>query len=207
MSIGLVLVLDGPSSVGKSTTLAALQRRWPEEQSGPLIVAGLDAARASLGQASSGQASLGRASGSRASGGGWADLLERVEPSVAGRPPRFRYGPLGRELVSGMHRSAAAWARSGLDVGMDHCIVDTAMLADLRRACDGVPLLVIGMTCDPVVLEDREADRHDVVPGRSAAQRAAVLEVHHEAVIDTTEATTDEVVADVLANVTRFRRA
>ncbi len=201
MSIGLVLVLDGPSSVGKSTTLAALQRRWPLEQSGPLIDAGLDAARASLGPASSGQASLGRAGG-----GGWADLLERVEPSVAGRPPRFRYGPLGRELVSGMHRSAAAWARSGLDVGMDHCIVDTAMLADLRRACDGVPLLVIGMTCDPVVLEDREADRNDVVPGRSAAQRAAVLEVHHEAVIDTTEATTDEVVADVLAHVTRFRR-
>jgi hypothetical protein len=33
-----------------------------------------------------------------------------------------------------------------------------------------------------------------------------VLEVHHEAVIDTTEATTDEVVADVLAHVTRFRR-
>lgn len=196
MSTGLVLVLDGPSSVGKSTTLTALQRRWPLEQSGPLIAAGLDAARASLGQASSG----------RASGGGWADLLERFDPSVAGQPPRFRYGPLGRELVSGMHRSAAAWARSGLDVGMDHCIVDTAMLADLRRVCDGVPLLVIGMTCDPVVLEDREADRHDVVPGRSAAQRAAVLEVHHEAVIDTTEATTDEVVADVLAHVTRFRR-
>jgi chloramphenicol 3-O phosphotransferase len=197
MTVGLVLVLDGPSSVGKSTTLEALQRRWPVEQSGPLVTAGLDAARASLGPASAGQAS----------GGRWAELLDRVEPSVAGRPPRFRYGPLGRELVSGMHRAAAAWARSGLDVGMDHCIVDTAMLADLRRACDGVPLLVIGMTCDPVVLDDREADRRDVVPGRSAAQRAAVLEVHHEAVIDTTESTTDEVVADVLLHVARFRRA
>jgi len=196
VSVGLVLVLDGPSSVGKSTTLEALQRRWPVEQSGPLVTAGLDAARASLGPASVGQAS----------GGRWAELLDRVEPSVAGRPPRFRYGPLGRELVSGMHRAAAAWARSGLDVGMDHCIVDTAMLADLRRACDGIPLLVIGMTCDPVVLDDREADRRDVVPGRSAAQRAAVLEVRHEAVIDTTEATTDEVVADVLLHVARFRR-
>jgi chloramphenicol 3-O phosphotransferase len=195
VSVGLVLVLDGPSSVGKTTTLAALQHRWPAEQSGPLIAAGLDAARASLGQA-----------GDLGGGGRWAELLDRVEPSVAGRPPRFRYGPLGRELVSGMHRAAAAWARTGLDVGMDHCIVDTAMLADLRRACDGVPLLVIGMTCDPVVLDDREADRRDVVPGRSAAQRAAVLEVHHEEVIDTTEATTDEVVADVLLHVARFRR-
>ena len=191
MSIGLVLVLDGPSSVGKSTTLEALQRRWPVEQSGPLVAAGLDATRALLGPGGRGR---------------WAELVDRVEPSVAGRPPHFRYGPLGRELVSGMHRVAATWARSGFDVGLDHCIVDTAMLADLRRACDGVPLLVIGMTCDPVVLDDRELDRRDVVEGRSASQRAAVLEVKHEAVIDTTEATTDEVVAEVMAIVHRFRR-
>ncbi len=191
MSVGLVLVLDGPSSVGKSTTLAMLQRRWPVEQSGPLIGVGLDATRAALGAGGSGR---------------WADLLDRVEPSVAGRAPRFRYGPLGRELVNGMHRAAAAWARSGLDVGLDHCILDTAMLGDLRRACDGVPLLMIGMTCDPVVLDDREADRREVQPGRSAAQRAAVLEVEHELVVDTTESTTEEVVAEVLDHVRRFRR-
>jgi chloramphenicol 3-O-phosphotransferase len=191
MSVGLVLVLDGPSSVGKSTTLAALQRRWPVEQSGPLIGVGLDATRAALGEGGRGR---------------WADLIDRVEPGIAGQPPRFRYGPLGRELVAGMHRAAAAWARSGLDVGIDHCLLDTAMIADLRRACDGVPLLVIGMTCDPVVLDDREADRRGVTSGRSAAQRAAVLEVNHEAVVDTTEATTDEVVAEVLAHVARSRR-
>ena len=68
MNVGLVLVLDGPSSVGKSTTLAALQRRWPVEQSGPLIGVGLDATRAALGAGGSGR---------------WADLLDRVEPSIA----------------------------------------------------------------------------------------------------------------------------
>jgi len=191
VSVGLVLVLDGPSSVGKSTTLAMLQRRWPIEQSGPLIGVGLDTTREALGAGGRGR---------------WAELLDRVEPDIAGQPPRFRYGPLGRGLVAGMHRSAAAWARAGFDVGLDHCILDTAMLGDLRRACDGVPLLIIGMTCDPVVLDDREADRADVVPGRSAAQRAAVLEVSHEAEVDTTEATTDEVVAEVLTHVDRFRR-
>jgi len=204
VTVGLVLVLDGPSSVGKSTTLAALQRRWPVEQSGPLVAAGLDAVRASLGPASLGPAP-GPSSG-QSGAGRWAELLDRVEPSLAGRPPRFRYGPLGRELVSGMHRAAATWARSGLDVGLDHCIVDTAMLADLRRACDEVPLLIIGMTCDAVVLDDREADRRDVVPGRSAAQRAAVLEVRHRLSVDTTEATTEEAVAEILEHVARFRR-
>ena len=188
VSPGLVLVLDGPSSVGKSTTLTALQRRWPTERSGPLVAAGLDATRALLGPGGRGR---------------WADLVDRVEPSVAGLPPRFRYGPLGRQMIAGMHRSAATWARAGFDVGLDHCIVDTAMLADLRRACEGVPLVIVGMTCDPVVLDDRESTRDDVVEGRSAAQRAAVLEVVHEATIDTTAATTEELVEEVLALVGR----
>jgi len=189
--VGLVLVLDGPSSVGKTTTLEALQRRWPIERSGPLLLAGLDVARSALGP------------GDR---GGWSELIDRVERSVAGRPSRFRYGPLGRELIGGMHRAAAAWARAGFDVGLDHCIVDTAMLADLRRACDGVPLVVIGMTCDPVVLDDRESDRRDVVAGRSAAQRDAVLEVVHELQVDTTSATTDEVVSEIMRHVARTER-
>lgn len=179
----MVLVLDGPSSVGRSTTLTALQRRWPTERSGPLLVTGLAATRRQAGAAT----------GTR-----WADLFDRIEPSVAGRPPRFRYGPLGRSLVAGMHRSAAAWAHAGFDVGLDHCIVDRAMLADLQRACEGLRLLVVGMTCDPVVLDAREAERVDVTPGRSAAERAAVLEVTHRDVIDTTAATTDEVVDELL---------
>ncbi len=191
MNPGLVLVLDGPSSVGKTTTLQALQRRWPIERSGPLVAAGLDATRDLLGPGGRGR---------------WAELIDRVEPSVAGLPPRFRYGPLGREMIGAMHRAAATWARAGFDVGLDHCIVDTAMLADLRRACDGVPLLVLGMTCDPDVLDDREEGRRDVTAGRSAAQRNAVLEVEHRDVIDTTSATTDEVVADVMAIVRRFVR-
>ena len=188
MGSGLVLVLDGPSSVGRSTTLAALQHRWPTVRSAPLVVAGLAASRALLGPGGRGR---------------WADLIERVEPSVAGLPPRFRYGPLGREMIAAMHRAAGMWARAGFDVGLDHCIVDTAMLADLRRACDGVPLLVVRMTCDPVVLDDREADRDDVVPGRSAAQRAAVLDVVPGDVVDTTASTTDEVVEEILAIVGR----
>ncbi len=184
MAAGMVLVLDGPSSVGRSTTLTALQERWSAVRSGPLLVAGLAATRRQAAAAGDGR---------------WADLFDRVEPSTAGRPPRFRYGPLGRTLIAGMHRSAAAWARAGVDVALDHCIVDGAMLADLERACADVPLVIVGLTCDPVVLDAREADRDDVVPGRSAAERAAVLGVAHRDVVDTTAATTDEVVDELVA--------
>lgn len=196
MGSGLVLVLDGPSSVGKTTTIHALQRRWTAEQGGPLVEAGLDRARAALGPGARGR---------------WAELVDRIEPSVAGLPARFRYGPLGRELVGGMHRTAAAWARAGFDVAVDHVILDVAMLNDLREATAGLDVLLVGMTCDPVVLEDRESDRvpgePDVVRGRALAQVAAVLEVAHELVIDSTAATTDELVSELLGIVARTRRA
>ena len=56
------------------------------------------------------------------------------------------------------------------------------------------------------VLDDRESDRRDVVSGRSAAQRDAVLEVFHELQVDTTSATTDEVVAEIMRHVARTER-
>jgi chloramphenicol 3-O phosphotransferase len=196
MASGRMLVLDGASSVGKTTTIRALQRRWIDVQGGPLLEAGLDTARAALGPGARGR---------------WADLLDRVEPTVAGRPPRFRYGPLGRELIGGMHRSAAAWARAGFDVALDHVILDTAMLADLHDAATGLELIIVGMTCDPVVLDDREVDRiatvGDVTRGRALAQVAAVLEVAHAHTVDTTAATTDEIVEEILAIVERERRS
>ncbi|MGA1078615.1 MAG: hypothetical protein ACO3VG_06595, partial [Nitriliruptoraceae bacterium] len=46
---GLLLVLDGPSAVGRSTTLRALADVWPDRRGGTLLEAGLDAAVAALG--------------------------------------------------------------------------------------------------------------------------------------------------------------
>jgi glycerol-3-phosphate dehydrogenase (NAD(P)+) len=139
MSLGLVLVLDGPSSVGKSTTLAALQRRWPVEQSGPLIGVGLDATRAALGRAA------GPLGGPRRPG----------RAGVAGQPPRFRYGPLGRELVAGMHRAAAAWARSGS--------TSASITACSTRRCS--------RTCGAPATGPAAPDRHDLRPGRARRPR------------------------------------
>lgn len=191
---GLLLVLDGPSAVGRTTTLRALADVWPARRGGPLLEVGLDAAHAALGP---GPAAA------------FAPLLDRVEHGPAGSVPRLHRGPLARELVGGLHRAAAAWAAVGFDVAVDHLIADAATASDLRAAADGLPLLVVGLTCDPVVLEDRE-ERTGRARGRAAAEVAALAAVAaqvpgpvHDAVLDTTAATTDELVAAVLALVER----
>ena len=194
---GLLLVLDGPTAVGRTTTLRALADVWPDRRGGTLLEAGLDAAVAALGP---GPASR------------LAPLLDRVEHGPAGSVPRLRRGPLARELVAGMHRAAATWAAAGFDVGMDHLLVDAAAVADLRRVAAGLPLLVVGLTCDPVVLEDRER-RDGRERGRAAAETAVLAAAAaqatapiHDVVLDTTALTTEELVEAVLDLVARAER-
>lgn len=196
MRSGLVVVLDGPVHVGRSTTAAALQQRWPEVRPGPLLSVGLDAALRAFGPSER----------------RWRELVGPSEPDVrASRgddTAHLAYGPLGRELVTGMHRAAAAWARSGIDVVMDHLVPDRATAADLAAALDGLEVLSVGLLCDLVVLEEREreAGRHE--PGTAAAQARATRDVHvRDLVLDTTEASTDELVDAILAEVRRVLRS
>jgi len=180
---GVVLILDGPTMVGRSTTLRALQRAWPQVRSGPLLEAGLDAALAAFGPGA----------------GRWSELVLPSAPPPGAEHPRVSWGPLGRQLVVGMHRVAAAWARSGLDVAIDHSLFDHVTVSDLHTALAGLEVVHVGLVCDPDVLEDREREAGSPTPGLAVAQlRAHRAEVRPDLVLDTTEATTEELVQAIL---------
>jgi chloramphenicol 3-O-phosphotransferase len=188
---GLVVVLDGPRCVGRTTTLAALQQAWPQVRSGPLLESGLGAALAAFGP------------GARR----WRELVLPAA-SFGARGPHVGWGPLGRELVVGMHRSAAAWGHAGMDVAIDHVLLDQLTVRDLRAALIGLDVLHVGLICDPDVLEDREREVHGDGPGSgigtAAAQQAATREIAaRDLVLDTTEATTAELVELILLAVER----
>jgi chloramphenicol 3-O phosphotransferase len=177
------VVLDGASSVGKSLTLEALQRAWPQVRSGPLLDVGIDRALAALGR------TLPR----------WWDLIQRYEPPPPADPERVVWGPLGRELVGGMHRAAASWARAGFDVAVDHVLLDRTTARDLVASLAGLPVVHVGLVCDEDVLEAREAERRERTLGQALAQQRQTLEVAvRDLVLDTSEATTDELVAAIL---------
>jgi len=188
-----VLVLDGPSGVGVSTTLSALQAAWPRVRPGPLLDLGIDHTFASFGP------ELTR----------WWDLIEAPEPTsdVAGH-----WGPLGRELVRTMPEVAAMWARAGWDVAIDHVLRDRATATELREAVADLPHLHVGLTCDPDVLDDRARGGGPAEvaggPGTELADlraRKALAELavfgavaQRDLVLDTTEMETDELVAEIL---------
>jgi chloramphenicol 3-O phosphotransferase len=179
-SPGLAIVLDGPSSVGKTTTVEALQGAWPAVRPGPLLDVGLDRTLWSFGPRG-----LER----------WWELLQRYERDGDGEVTRVRWGPLGRDLVEVMHHTAAVWARAGWDIVVDHVLLDRATATDLRGALQGLPVLHVGLVCDPVVLADREDEREDRTVGQAVAQLSQTVDVaDRDVVLDTTETTTEELV-------------
>jgi chloramphenicol 3-O phosphotransferase len=183
---GLVVVLDGASGVGKTDSLRALQKAWPRVRQGPLLDVGLDRTLDAFGR------TLPR----------WWDLIQRCDPQPPGVPERASWGPLGRELVTGMHQVAASWARSGFDVVVEHVLLDRTTATDLGEALRGLPVLHVGLVCDEDVLEAREAERRQRTLGLAVAQQRQAADVaERHVLLDTTMATTEELVEELLAAV------
>lgn len=185
---GLVLLIDGPTGVGVSTTVAALQEAWPRVRPGPLLDVGIDHAFRNFGP------ELHR----------WWDLIEAPEAAsdVGGH-----WGPLGRELIRSLPEVAALWARAGWDVVVDHVLRDRATATELRDAVADLPRFHVGLTCDPDVLEDRARGSGSEGTGELRARKAlAELAVfgaaaQRDLVLDTTELETDELVGAILTSV------
>jgi chloramphenicol 3-O phosphotransferase len=180
---GVVVVLDGPSCVGKTTTLEALQEAWPRVRPGPLLDLGLDRTLGTFGPRG-----LGR----------WWELILRADRDPDGEVSRVGWGPLGRDLVEVMHRVAAIWAGTGWDVALDHVLLDRATARDLRTVLDGLPVLHVALVCDPVVLADREAEQHREQGQAVVEARQTAHVSDRDLVLDTTEATTEELVEVIL---------
>jgi chloramphenicol 3-O-phosphotransferase len=187
---GVVIVVDGPAHVGRRTTIAGLQRAWPELRSGPLLAVGLEAAMAAFGPTER----------------RWRDLvLPRAQPTA--QDAHLSWGPLGRELVVGLHRAGAAWAQAGLDVAIDLVLPDRTTATDLRASLEGLEVLHVGLICDPDVLEERERELGTTPPGTAVAQLRATLDVAtRDLVLDTSGSTTDELVEAILAELGRRLR-
>jgi chloramphenicol 3-O phosphotransferase len=152
---GTVLVLNGPSSSGKSSLARALQARWP----GPLLDAGLDR-------------HLGMLPGDYL-GPLWPEVY-RCTYALDGTITAVTVGPVGARLHRGMHRAVAALARSGCDVVVDHVLLERRWALDLVRALEGVPTVLVGVRLPAAVLAQRERGRADRTLGQALAQLPAV---------------------------------
>jgi chloramphenicol 3-O phosphotransferase len=143
MTPGTIILLNGASSSGKSSIVKALQDNLEE----PYVDAGLDKFLWMLP----------------------ARYLERpLWDEVLGLADRA--GPLGHQLVSGMHQAIAALSLAGNNVIADHVLVEPDWLRQCIRLFSPMPAFFVGVRCPLEVLEQREQARRNRTWGQARVQ-------------------------------------
>ena len=158
MTSGRIILLNGTSSSGKSTLVRALQERLPE----PWIEIGIDRFVFALPKRYLDQPL-------------WSEVFRYVRPDGrADGPFTIETGPLGERLVGGMHRTAAALAEGGLDLIVDHVLLEDRWLDEMAALWAPFRVLYVGVRCPLDVVLERERTRRDRTIGQAEAQHAVV---------------------------------
>jgi chloramphenicol 3-O phosphotransferase len=190
-----VILVNGPSSAGKTTLCRALQAAIEE----PYLVAGFDdfifmaAPRYYRGADTARQdehdafTALG---------------VEMAATSAPGAPPSVvaRFGPVFRRILDGMAPAVRALVDNGNAVIFDHALHDRAMHESCRKAFAGLDVFTVGVTCPIEILEERERERGDRVLGRARGLAGVVHGfMSYDVTVDTGTMTTAACVSAVLA--------
>ncbi|MBL6617345.1 MAG: chemotaxis protein [Reyranella sp.] len=190
-----VILVNGPSSAGKTTLCRALQAAIEE----PYLVTAFDdfvfmaAPRYYRGAdtAHQGEHDLYTALG-----------VEMVTTSPAGAPPTVtaRFGPVFRRILDAMAPAVRALVDGGNAVIFDHVLHDRAMQESCRRAFDGLDVFSVGVTCPVEILEERERERGDRVLGRARGLAGVVHGfLSYDIMVDTGTMTTAACASAILA--------
>lgn len=182
---GDLLILNGPSSAGKSSLVRELQKLWPR----PLFATGIDTIFV-----------------------GWAEKFvldhDQSDPAtemeslhiVAGLGPAPSWIPELNDtfltISRHAHESWAAIHQSGVDVVIDHCIIEPG----IREQAQSLLLRAfwVGVTCDVEELVRREAARGDRYAGFASGSSAVVHRgMNYDLVVDSTSTPPEELALQV----------
>jgi len=189
---GLVVVVNGASSSGKTSLARALQLVAPD----PWLHAGIDRFWGMMPQ---GWMQLGARAGEGVSWRRGEDELGR--PVVHTVP-----GPVADRLAGGIHRAVAALARAGSNVVSDDVFFDRAWAGDWAAALDGIDAWLVGLHCSDDELERRERGRGDREPGEARAEAAAIHEgMPYDLELDSSSLSSDALAVAVLDHVAGAR--
>ena len=163
MGAGKVIFLNGSSSAGKTTLAIMLQQLLDE----PWQHMALDQFRDGM---------PGRYRGLNSPAGAPGDRGLNIVPQEKDGQllTHIRFGDYGEQVLQGMRRSMAAFARAGNNVIIDDLLFKPAYLDDYVRALSGIPTWLIGIRCSLDVVNERERRRTGRFPGTAASHFDAV---------------------------------
>lgn len=194
-----LILVNGPSSAGKTTICRALQQATLE----PYLVVGFD----DFIFMSAPRYYRGADTGHQSERDAFTALgVEMIDTAQPGAPPSVtaRLGPVFRRLVDAIAPAVRALVDGGNSVIFDHVLHDRPMYESYCRAVAGLDVFRVGVTCPLEVLEARERSRGDRVRGRA---RGLAQVVHgfcdYDVMVDTGTGSPEDGVAAILEALAR----
>jgi chloramphenicol 3-O phosphotransferase len=158
MAQGTIILLNGASSSGKTSILHALQALLDP----PFLDAGIDKF---LWMLPSRYLDVPL----------WHTVFEYIwHPTGEAAPLEIRAGPMGHQLISGMHHAIAALAQAGNNVLVDHVLLEPGWVRECAQLLGDKKTLFVGVRCPLPLLEERERQRKDRTLGQARAQHMVV---------------------------------
>ena len=140
-----IILLNGASSSGKSAIALELQRLFKD----PYMHLGIDTVFSMI------PSKCKRKDPCRLMAYVW-EPIHAEAPEV-----NISVGPLGHKIMSGFHHACAALCRSGLNLVLDHVLLDKAWTRECRELFSPFEYHFVGVLCPIDVLETRERERGD----------------------------------------------
>ncbi len=189
MTSGSVIVLNGPSSSGKSTSARNLQRLLAADNECWLVYAMDDY----FGRLPAEWVTAGRHVGAHADEGVVLEVVDGVF--------RMRMGPIGRSVLAAWRGAVASAARAGLNVIADDVVLTEEEWRGWQADLDGVDAHWVKMQIAVDLIEARERERGDRMVGHARAQYAdAYRYPTYDSEVDTGELTPEQAAAAILAS-------
>lgn len=189
MTPGHVVILNGTSSAGKSSLAKALQAQSPV----PYLHLGIDTMVFALPKRYLNPPL-------------WQEVFQYTWPEPGTLV--IEAGPLGHQLISGLHDAVAALAQAGNNVIVDHVLLEPRWVQECAQRLGGLPALLVGVYCPLAIVEQRERDRQDRTLGQARAQFDKV-HAHglYDVTVDTSLATPEACAAQLSPHINPSARS
>ena len=163
-SAGTIIILNGPSSVGKSSIIKAFQAQsnqlWLGMGLDNLFVGVIPQKYMSENTPETHQLMQG---------------IQSVDEQ-GNKIFTLQLGPDGEKVRNGMHRAIAAYTRAGNNVIVDYINYDASWLEDLKKSLAGLQVIYVGVKAPLEVIEQREKQRGTSPEGHARSHYFTVHE-------------------------------
>lgn len=146
INTGTVIILNGPSSVGKSSIIKAFQTKRPE----PWLSIGIDNFFVGV---------LPPKFYLESKPEHYGVMRGIASEDALGKLFTLEVGSEGQKVIKGMHHAIAAYAKAGNNVIVDYIKYEQPWIDDLKNALQGIKVIWVGATASLESIQQREKKR------------------------------------------------